>query len=181
MGVLPVASGAALGGEVVLVPPSVFGFGRQRLEVGRQIGDQVARAPRGSSQRSGPNDAKRSSPSAGRVDRPASILTWKRSPKIQALLAGWICPHWKCCVPDEHRPRRSGCPLGHRLGAGSAQPLRVRRNHKARSYERKRQRPRLVEVGGVAGWSISGGISGRPYPRRMGAAVGRPHGLLPRG
>jgi len=43
-----------------------------------------------------------------------------------------------------------------------------------------RQRPRLVEVGGVAGWTISGGISGRPNPRRMGAAVGRPHGLLPR-
>jgi hypothetical protein len=26
-----------------------------------------------------------------RVDRPASILTWKRSPKIQALLAGLAC------------------------------------------------------------------------------------------
>jgi len=86
----------------------------------------------------------------------------------------------QCCVPTSTRPPRSGCPLGHRLGAGSAQRLRVRRNHKARSYERKRQRPRLVEVGGVAGWSISGGISGRPYPRRMAAAVGRPRGLLPR-
>ena len=26
-----------------------------------------------------------------RVDRPASILTWKRSPRVQALLAGLAC------------------------------------------------------------------------------------------
>jgi hypothetical protein len=35
--------------------------------------------------------------------------------------------------PNEHLPARSSCPFGHRSGAGSTLPLRVRRSVIARS------------------------------------------------
>ena len=44
-------------------------------------------------------------------------------------------------VSTRQVPPRSSCPLAQRLGAGSAQPFRVRRNHMARSYERNTTTP----------------------------------------
>lgn len=41
-GVVAVAEFAARRGEVVLIPPTAFGIGRQRLAIGGQVDDDVA-------------------------------------------------------------------------------------------------------------------------------------------
>ena len=87
----------------------------------------------------------------------------------------------QCSVPTSTRPPRSGCPLGHRLGAGSAQRLRVRRNHKARSYERKRQRPRLARSGALRGGQSVVEYQGAHIPAEWELLLGGLVGCSPGG